>query len=315
MRCVDSLVVRLLPGSGGAVARLVSSMLLSASTLLAASTLVAAGALLAGCAGGGGAPMNDATNAYNAAEFGRSLALSRAAAERGTGLARDQARYLEGLSLLKLGRVEESIAPLAEASDAANRALAADARVSLGTALVRKGDLAGAAEAYRRASFILEGEEKQRALAVEAECNARLAAARAPSAPPRVEQPVAVAVQEEPPAPAAPLPSSPSSSPSSSPAPSSPTARIINGVEIEPVRFAIQAGAFKDRSKAVELAAQVGPQVALEKLAPPRVIEKERGDGSTVYVVQFGSFPNRAVAGKALRAFSKTPYTVERWAE
>lgn len=308
MRCVDSLVVRLLPGSGGAVARLVSSMLLSASTLLAASTLVAAGALLAGCAGGGGAPMTDATNAYNAAEFGRSLALSRAAAERGTGLARDQARYLEGLSLLKLGRVEESIAPLAEASDAANRALAADARVSLGTALVRKGDLAGAAEAYRRASFILEGEEKQRALAVEAECNARLAAARAPSAPPRVEQPVAVAVQEEPPAPAAPSPPSPSSL-------SSPTARIINGVEIEPVRFAIQAGAFKDRSKAVELAAQVGPQVALEKLAPPRVIEKERGDGSTVYVVQFGSFPNRAVAGKALRAFSKTPYTVERWAE
>jgi tetratricopeptide (TPR) repeat protein len=283
-------------------------MLLSASTLLAASTLVAAGALLAGCAGGGGAPMTDATNAYNAAEFGRSLALSRAAAERGTGLARDQARYLEGLSLLKLGRVEESIAPLAEASDAANRALAADARVSLGTALVRKGDLAGAAEAYRRASFILEGEEKQRALAVEAECNARLAAARAPSAPPRVEQPVAVAVQEEPPAPAAPSPPSPSSL-------SSPTARIINGVEIEPVRFAIQAGAFKDRSKAVELAAQVGPQVALEKLAPPRVIEKERGDGSTVYVVQFGSFPNRAVAGKALRAFSKTPYTVERWAE
>jgi tetratricopeptide (TPR) repeat protein len=275
---------------------------------LSASTLVAAGALLAGCAGGGGAPMTDATNAYNAAEFGRSLALSRAAAERGTGLARDQARYLEGLSLLKLGRVEESIAPLAEASDAANRALAADARVSLGTALVRKGDLAGAAEAYRRASFILEGEEKQRALAVEAECNARLAAARAPSAPPRVEQPVAVAVQEEPPAPAAPSPPSPSSL-------SSPTARIINGVEIEPVRFAIQAGAFKDRSKAVELAAQVGPQVALEKLAPPRVIEKERGDGSTVYVVQFGSFPNRAVAGKALRAFSKTPYTVERWAE
>ena len=305
MRCADSLVVRLLPGSGGAVARFF------ASTLLSASTLLVAGAFLAGCAGGGGAPMTDATNAYNAAEFGRSLALSRAAAERGTGLARDQARYLEGLSLLKLGRVEESIAPLEEASDAANRALAADARVSLGTALLRKGDLAGAAEAYRRASFILEGEEKQRALAVEAECNARLAAAKAPSAPPRVEQPVAVTAAEEPPVPAASAPPSPSPQPS----PSSPTARIINGVEIEPVRFAIQAGAFKDRSKAVELAAQVGPQVALEKLAPPRVIEKERGDGSTVYVVQFGSFPNRAVAGKALRAFSKTPYTVERWVE
>ena len=89
----------------------------------------------------------------------------------------------------------------------------------------------------------------------------------------------------------------------------------INGVEIEPVRFAIQAGAFKDRSKALELAAQLRPQVALEKLAPPRVIEKDRPDGSKVYVVQFGSFPNRAVAGKSLRAFPNTVYTVERWIE
>lgn len=257
--------------------------------------------------------MTDATNAYNAAEFGRSLALSRAAAERSTGLARDQARYLEGLSLLRLGKVEESIAPLEEASDAASRSLAADARVSLGTALVRKGDLAGAADAYRRAALILDGDEKQRALAVEADCKVRLAAAAAPAAPtapsdqPR-PQPAPVAAAPAPKAEEAPAPKPPV-------APSSPTARIINGVEIEPVRFAIQAGAFKDRSKAVELATQLRPQVALEKLAPPRVIEKDRPDGSTVYVVQFGSFPNRAVAGKSLRAFPKTPFTVERWVE
>ncbi|MEY3142190.1 MAG: hypothetical protein RLY21_683 [Planctomycetota bacterium] len=256
--------------------------------------------------------MTDATNAFNAAEYGRSLSLSRAAAERSSGLARDQARYLEGLSLLKLGRIEESIAPLEDASDAASRSLAADARVSLGTALVRKGDLEGAADAYRRASFILEGAEKERALAVEAECKARIAALSAPIAPQR-ENSTPVAARPEVASVPAPVPAT---APAPAPVvPSSPTARIINGVEIEPVQFAIQAGAFKDRTKAVELAAQLRPQAALEKLAPPRVIEKERDDGSTVYVVQFGSFPNRAAAGKALRAFPRTPYTVERWAD
>lgn len=293
MRRGDLSLVRMFSGCSVAVAR------------TRASAAIVGAVLLAGCAGGGGATMTDATNAYNGAEFGRSLALSRAAAERSTGLARDQARYLEGLSLLRLGRVDESIAPLEEATDAANRGLAADARISLGTALVRKGDLAGAADAYRRASLILDGAEKERALAVEADCRERLRVAALPPTPVKAETaPAAVAA-----APVAPPAAQ------SAPTPSSPTARIINGVEIEPVRFAIQAGAFKDRSKAAELATQLRPQVALEKLAPPRVIEKGRADGSTVYVVQFGSFPNRAVAGKALRAFPKTPYTVERWAE
>lgn len=250
---------------------------------------------VAGCAAsgsGGGGSMSDATNAYNAAEYGRSLGLARAAASKSDGLGRDQARYLEGLSLLQLGRVDEAVAPLTDASDAANRALAADARISLGTALVRRGDLAGAADAYRRAATILDGAEKVRALEVEADCRSRLAEMNAPKA-------AAVAA-----APAAPAP-----------VPSSPTARIVNGVEIEPVRFAIQAGAFQDRAKALELAGQLVPQVALQKLSPPRVIEKPRPDGTSVHVVQFGSFPNRAVAGQALRSFPKTAYTVERWAD
>lgn len=278
---------------------------------LRAALLIAAASLLSGCATTGGSSMTDATNAYNAAEYGRSLGLARAAASGADGLARDQARYLEGLSLLRLGRFDEAVAPLTDASDAANRSLAADARISLGTALVRRGDLAGAAEAYRRAASILEGEEKRRALEVESECRARLAER---SAPPRPAVAAAVA-ENTPPAPSAastPAPQVPASQP---PTPSSSTARMINGVEIEPVRFAIQAGAFKDAAKARELASQLAPQVALQRLSPPRVIEKSRPDGTSVHVVQFGSFANRAVAGQALRAFPKTVYTVERWVE
>jgi tetratricopeptide (TPR) repeat protein len=264
---------------------------------LQAALLLVAATLGAGCATTGGASMSDATNAYNAAEYGRSLGLARAALSDAEGLARDQARYLEGLSLLRLGRFDEAVAPLTDASDAANRTLAADARISLGTALVRRGDLAAAAEAYGRAAAILEGDEKQRALAIESDCRARLAERNAPARP-------AVAVAE---------PSPPPSSASAGP--SSPTARMINGVEIEPVRFAIQAGAFMDSTKARELAGQLAPQVAFQRLSPPRVIEKPRPDGTSVHVVQFGSFANRAVAGQALRAFPKTVYTVERWVE
>ena len=272
---------------------------------LQAALLLVAATLVAGCATTGGPSMSDATNAYNAAEYGRSLGLARAALSDAEGLARDQARYLEGLSLLRLGRFDEAVAPLTDASDAANRTLAADARISLGTALVRRGDLARAAEAYGRAAAILEGDEKQRALAIESDCRARLAERNAPARP-------AVAVAEPSPPPSPP-PSSPPSSASAGP--SSPTARMINGVEIEPVRFAIQAGAFMDSTKARELAGQLAPQVAFQRLSPPRVIEKPRPDGTSVHVVQFGSFANRAVAGQALRAFPKTVYTVERWVE
>jgi cell division protein FtsN len=96
------------------------------------------------------------------------------------------------------------------------------------------------------------------------------------------------------------------------PAPSSPTAIIVNGMEIEPTRFAIQAGAFRDRAKAESVAGELRARVAVERLRAPRVCEKRRTDGSTVYVVQFGDFENRTVAGRALMAFPRSGYTVER---
>jgi cell division protein FtsN len=100
--------------------------------------------------------------------------------------------------------------------------------------------------------------------------------------------------------------------PDTVPVPSSPTSVIVNGMELEPTRFAIQAGAFRDRSKAESVAEDVRARVAVERLRAPRVCEKRRPDGSTVYVVQFGDFENRTVAGRALLAFPRSGYTVER---
>ena len=258
--------------------------------------------VLAACAGGGTSLLADATSAYNAAEYGRSLALARKAAENASGLGFDQARYLEGLSLLGLARHDDAVGPLSDATDAASRTLAADARISLGTALVRKGDFEAAANAYQRAAFILEGEEKLRALAIERECRAIARGDAAESTPAPAPAASATQVAGEAPSIASPTPA----------VRSSPTARIVNGVEIEPVVFAIQAGAFKDRAKALDLASRLRGPAGLKQLELPRVVEKSGAKGETLHVVQFGSFPNRTVAGDALRGFPGTVYTVER---
>ncbi|MFM1823964.1 MAG: hypothetical protein RI967_2230, partial [Planctomycetota bacterium] len=98
---------------------------------------------------------------------------------------------------------------------------------------------------------------------------------------------------------------------SAAPVPSSPTARIENGIEIEPVRFAVQAGAFADRNRAAEVARSFAESARRAGLPAPRVAERERG-GTTLFVVQIGDFPTRLAAGRALAAFGGAGCTVER---
>jgi tetratricopeptide (TPR) repeat protein len=256
--------------------------------------LMAATALaFAACQGPGDTSLAAASSAYRAAEYGRALTMARALSARTTGLDQDRARYLEGLSSLALGKADDAVAPLAEAAEAADRTLAADARISLGTAYATRGDLGSAADSYRRAATLLEGAERERAREIEAALRARVRESDAMRERDARPTPRGVA-------------------PDTVPVPSSPTSVIVNGMELEPTRFAIQAGAFRDRAKAESVAEDVRARVAVERLRAPRVCEKRRPDGSTVYVVQFGDFDNRTVAGRALLAFPRSGYTVER---
>jgi len=296
--------------------------------------LMAATALaFAACQGPGDTSLAAASSAYRAAEYGRALTMARALSARTTGLDQDRARYLEGLSSLALGKPDDAVAPLAEAAEAADRTLAADARISLGTAYATRGDLGSAADSYRRAATLLEGAERERAREIEAALRARVRESDAmrerdarPAPAPRVAEDAprvaedaprvaedAPRVAEDAPRVAEDARPTPRGvAPDTVPVPSSPTSVIVNGMELEPTRFAIQAGAFRDRSKAESVAEDVRARVAVERLRAPRVCEKRRPDGSTVYVVQFGDFENRTVAGRALLAFPRSGYTVER---
>jgi tetratricopeptide (TPR) repeat protein len=255
-----------------------------------------------GASSGESRELFDATNAYNAREFGRAVSLSREAGTGAIGLSRARARYLEGLSQLQLGNADEAARALREAVEAADRTLAANARVSLGTAEIARRDFRAAADAYRRAALILDGDERRRADELAALCEARVPGMQPQQ--PRGPQPSAVA--------AFPTERAPSGSPDAT---RTPTERVVNGMAIEPVAFAIQAGAFSERARADRVAESLEAAASRAGLAPPRVVEKPRAGQSTVFVVQVGRFENRTVAGKAMLQFGQRGFTVERLLE
>ncbi|MFM7051892.1 MAG: SPOR domain-containing protein [Planctomycetota bacterium] len=249
-----------------------------------------------------------ATGAYGRRDYAKAAEQAALAAQSTNPAERAKARYLEGLALLQLGRLDAAADALRLATDASDRRIAADARISLGTAEIRRGNHELAAQAYKRAALLLEGDEARRAHSIAARCfdHAGMSKAAEDERVLAGEPRVLVA--------AAPQPASaPQPAPAAS-APPAPTARIVNGIEVEPIHFAIQAGAFKERVRARELADSLRAKPAAQKLGAPRIIEKER-DGATLFVVQLGDFPNRAVAGKAMITLGIGTYTVERYLE
>jgi len=254
---------------------------------LAISLLAAVGA---GCASRPSDPLTAAGDAYRSAEYGRAATLARRAGEGASGAARDRANYLEGIALLQLGRIDDAAPLLFAASGSTDASVAADARITLGTAEIRRGDLVSAGRAYRRAAEVLEGSDKARAAAIAERCFAR-----AKSADPFPSREAASSARDGSGA-------------------GSGTGRETGVVAPGPagVRFAIQAGAFSDERRADEVAATLASRVAGLGIGSPRVFAKRRTDGSTVHVVQVGSFLDRVTADRTLRAFSKDGYTIER---
>lgn len=300
---------------GVRVPRVPSLRSLAIGALLSASTFPGA------CGPEKSGDLSRATADYEGGRYEAALSAARASAREATGLELDRARYLEGLALLRLDRPTDAVAPLREATDASDRTLAADAFVSLGTALIRVRDFDAAAMAYRDAALRLDGAEARRAHDIAARCYERAgltvaaASERAlagggadAGAEPTRPGPALGSDSERPAgsAAAAPAPRTPAP-----PVPSSPTSRIENGIEIEPVRFAVQAGAFSERKRAEEVARSLAESARRAGLAAPRVAERERS-GSTLFVVQIGDFPTRLAAGRALAAFGGTGCTVER---
>lgn len=290
------------PSSSSTVAWAASSVL----TIGAAPSL-----LLTACGPSRGSSLVEASDAFAVAEYGKAVELARAASRTSTGSALDSAHYIEGMAEWRLGRRTEAADSLRLAARSADPKIAADALVSLGSLeFERSNDRAGA-DAYAKAAEKLEGAERRRAYAIAVRGYER-AGLEPLAAPLRAKAGMPPTVPSEP---------TPAARANTAPTPVVPAPDAVVKVAQPEARetpqakhYAIQAGAFSERRRAVETASIVRERAKGTSLGEPRIIEKRKGT-TTVYVVQIGAFANRTVAGKAMTPFAKLAYTVEPYAE
>ena len=227
--------------------------------------------------------LSGAQNAYRAASYSESLRMAKDCVLHSTGIARDEASYLEGLSLLRQAQPQASLAPLRAASNSVDQQLAANASISLGSACIALEEFGDAGRAYATAADLLDGEESNRAHATAARCFARAglsvesarehADAGAPERESAVVPPTVVAGNGFGEVPLTVVPPTPIRLP-----------------------FALQAGAFRDRSKAESIARGLSSNAKRLGLAAPEVVQRVAKDGSVLFAVQVGEFLSRADA-------------------
>ena len=253
--------------------------------------------------------LGDALTAFESKDYRRAATLARMAGDRATGLERESARYLEGISLFKVNDFDAAANALRFAAASADAFVAGQAGVTLGSVEIERKHFDSAGYAFRKAAGFLTGAESQRAHSYAARCfdgagltiladGERVAAGEPPSTPTPILTPAIT--------------------PATSPAPTMTEPRLRVGpeskpkvAEIAPIRYSIQIGAYSTVEKAHAAAEKLAARCTELHIDAPRVIARENSDGSTLYIVQLGDFENRGVASKMLLKFPRSAFKIE----
>lgn len=217
--------------------------------------------LLHSCAPKQSNSLDSAIRDYDATRYQKAYDSARLTRLRASGLEREEAAYVAGLSALKMDRPVTARELLQEASASSNRQLAGTSAVTLGTLLLEDGEPLAAARAFDKASERLTGSDAlkaRRAAAAAYETAGRddIAAARLSGTP-------------------APSPAGMGS-------------------------FTIQAGAFHDRDRATARAKELSNAARRTSLGTARVIPA-RVKGKSGFLVQIGSYDTRSDAESVRR--------------
>lgn len=251
--------------------------------------LTACGVLLVlflnACAADNSQQLAQAIADYNAGRFTTSLNKANAARLNGSRSERQNAAYVGGLAAAKLDRNATAQKLFEEAADSSNAILAARANVSLGTVLLEEGQPLEAARAFDRARPQLKGSDANRALyqagvAYREAGYAETARRRFASAAQDVDSTLA--------------------------------SQASNAIKA--TGFAIQAGAYSNRSNATRCAVECSTAATRIGLEPARIVPIRRGS-KTLYAVQIGNFSTRAdaeIARRRLGSIEGTITSVER---
>ena len=253
--------------------------------------------------------LGDALTAFESKDYRRAATLARMAGDRATGLERESARYLEGISLFKVNDFDAAANALRFAAASADAFVAGQAGVTLGSVEIERKHFDSAGYAFRKAAGFLTGAESQRAHSYAARCfdgagltiladGERVAAGEPPFTPTPILTPAIT--------------------PATSPAPTMTEPRLRVGpeskpkvAEIAPIRYSIQVGAYSTVEKAHAAAEKLAARCTELHIDAPRVIARENSDGSTLHIVQLGDFENRGVASKMLLKFPRSEFKIE----
>jgi cell division septation protein DedD len=253
--------------------------------------------------------LGDALTAFESKDYRRAATLARMAGDRATGLERESARYLEGISLFKVNDFDAAANALRFAAASADAFVAGQAGVTLGSVEIERKHFDSAGYAFRKAAGFLTGAESQRAHSYAARCfdgagltiladGERVAAGEPPFTPTPILTPAIT--------------------PATSPAPTMTEPRLRVGpeskpkvAEIAPIRYSIQVGAYSTVEKAHAAAEKLAARCTELHIDAPRVIARENSDGSTLHIVQLGDFENRGVASKMLLKFPRSAFKIE----
>lgn len=253
--------------------------------------------------------LGDALTAFESKDYRRAATLARMAGDRATGLERESARYLEGISLFKVNDFDAAANALRFAAASADAFVAGQAGVTLGSVEIERKHFDSAGYAFRKAAGFLTGAESQRAHSYAARCfdgagltiladGERVAAGEPPSAPTPILTPAIT--------------------PATSPAPTMTEPRLRVGPESKPkvaeiatIHYSIQVGSFSTVEKAHAAAEKLAARCTELRIDAPRVIARENSDGSTLHIVQLGDFENRGVASKMMLKFPRSAFKIE----
>jgi len=228
--------------------------------------------LLVGC---GGPTRTDtqrnAAASYEQGQYERALRQAEIEARRASGLRRDEAYYLAGLSAYRLGRGEQAIDHLARATRSRDDTLAAEAHATLGLIHAGRRNDTTARRHLQAAVDDLRGPDRAQVHYQLGRIDQR--AGRWASA--RSHLSIALSLSDD-----------------------AHFRRVIRQ-HMAAEGFTLQFGAYSDRARARRQAADLRRTAQRLRTAYPEVVPSVTESGRTLYLVQMGRFTTEAQARRA----------------
>lgn len=247
------------------------------------------------------ASIDQSIAAYDKKDYKQSLTLALDAQQHATNTKdADESAYMAGMSAYELADYATADRWLSEAARSSDNWIAGEAGVMLGNTKLQLKQPSAAARAFATAAGRLQGEDAKKARI--AAGNAYREAGNQRSADEQFRMAdVQTTVVVDPPKTTPPATKLGAGSPNSNQASAAPTGA-----------FVLQAGAYRDESKARKRADELRDRATKAGFGAPRVVAKKANDGSTLWVVQIGGFADRRTADTALGKLGASGVVVGR---